>query len=82
MGGDTADASAAPEHVTITHHGRPQAVVIPVDEYEALEETAEILSDDDTSPRSSEDWTTWLLHSTPSANRNATHRSATEFEDG
>ncbi|MDP9023234.1 MAG: type II toxin-antitoxin system prevent-host-death family antitoxin, partial [Actinomycetota bacterium] len=28
--------------------GRPEAVVIPVDEYEALEETAEILSDDDT----------------------------------
>lgn len=36
------------EHVTITRHGRPEAVVIPVDEYEALEETAEILSDDDT----------------------------------
>lgn len=35
------------EHVTITRHGRPEAVVIPVDEYEALEETAEILSDDD-----------------------------------
>lgn len=36
------------EHVTITRHGRPEAVVIPVDEYEALEETAEILSDDRT----------------------------------
>lgn len=36
------------EHVTISRHGRPAAVVIPVDEYEALEETAEILSDDDT----------------------------------
>ncbi len=36
------------EHVTITRHGRPEAVVIPVDEYEALEETAEILSDDET----------------------------------
>lgn len=36
------------EHVTITRHGRPAAVVIPVDEYEALEETAAILSDDDT----------------------------------
>lgn len=35
------------EHVTITRHGRPEAVVIPVDEYEALEETAEILSDND-----------------------------------
>lgn len=36
------------EHVTITRHGRPSAVVIPVDEYEALEETAEILSDETT----------------------------------
>ena len=36
------------EHVTITRHGRPSAVLVPVDEYEALEETAEILSDDDT----------------------------------
>ncbi|WP_238445467.1 type II toxin-antitoxin system Phd/YefM family antitoxin [Salsipaludibacter albus] len=34
------------EHVTITRHGRPSAVVVPVDEYHALEETAEILSDD------------------------------------
>jgi antitoxin YefM len=36
------------EHVTITRHGRPSAVLIPINEYEALEETAEILSDDDT----------------------------------
>jgi len=36
------------EHVTITRHGRPSAVVVPIDEYEALEETAEILSDDAT----------------------------------
>lgn len=36
------------EHVTITRHGRPEAVVIPVDEYDALEETAEILSDPET----------------------------------
>lgn len=34
------------EHVTVTRRGRPAAVLIPVDEYEALEETAEILSDD------------------------------------
>lgn len=33
-------------HVTVTRHGRPAAVLIPVAEYEALEETAEILSDD------------------------------------
>lgn len=35
------------EHVTITRHGRPSAVLVPVDKYEALEETAEILSDAD-----------------------------------
>jgi prevent-host-death family protein len=33
------------EHILITRRGRPAAVLIPVDEYEALEETAEILSD-------------------------------------
>ena len=33
------------EHVIITRRGRPAAVLIPVDEYAALEETAEILSD-------------------------------------
>jgi prevent-host-death family protein len=36
------------EHVIITRHGRPAAVLVPVDEYEALEETAEILSDTET----------------------------------
>jgi prevent-host-death family protein len=36
------------EHVTITRHGRPSAVLVPVDEYAALEETAEILSDEGT----------------------------------
>lgn len=36
------------EHVTVTRRGRPAAVLVPVDEYEALEETADILSDEDT----------------------------------
>lgn len=36
------------EHVTVTRHGRPAAVLVPIDEYEALEETAEILSDEGT----------------------------------
>lgn len=36
------------EHVTVTRRGRPAAVLVPVDEYEALEETAEILSDEGT----------------------------------
>jgi antitoxin YefM len=33
------------EHVVVTRHGRPAAVLIPIDEYESLEETAELLSD-------------------------------------
>lgn len=33
------------EHVMVTRRGRPAAVLIPVDEYEGLEVTAEILSD-------------------------------------
>ncbi len=36
------------EHIIVTRRGRPAAVLIPVDEYEALEETAEILSDAET----------------------------------
>ena len=36
------------EHVTVTRRGRPAAVLVPIDEYEALEESAEILSDDAT----------------------------------
>lgn len=35
------------EHVVVTRRGRPAAALIPIDEYEALEETAEILSDPD-----------------------------------
>src|SRR5438093_13416672 len=33
------------EHVIVTRHGRPAAAIVPIDEYESLEETAEILSD-------------------------------------
>ena len=33
------------EHVIVTRNGHPAAVLVPIDEYEALEETAEILSD-------------------------------------
>jgi len=34
-------------HVLVTRNGRPAAALVPVDEYEALEESAEILSDPD-----------------------------------
>jgi antitoxin YefM len=36
------------EHVVVTRRGRPAAVLVPVDEYLALEETADILSDRET----------------------------------
>ena len=36
------------EHVVVTRRGRPAAVLIPIDEYDSLEETAEILSDAET----------------------------------
>jgi antitoxin YefM len=33
------------DHVVVTRNGAPAAALIPIDEYEALEETAEVLSD-------------------------------------
>jgi len=42
--GDVADRS---DHVLVTRNGKPAAALISIDEYEALEETAEILSDVD-----------------------------------
>jgi antitoxin YefM len=33
------------EHVIVTRNGRRAAVLVPIDEYDALEETADILSD-------------------------------------
>ena len=41
------DVADRRDHVLVTRNGRPAAALIPVDEYEALEETAEILSDPD-----------------------------------
>ncbi|HEY5943799.1 MAG TPA: type II toxin-antitoxin system Phd/YefM family antitoxin [Solirubrobacterales bacterium] len=41
------DVSDRRDHVLITRNGTPAAALIPIDEYEALEETAEILSDPD-----------------------------------
>ena len=37
------------ERVTVTVHGRPSAVLVAVDDLEALEETIAVLSDADTS---------------------------------
>jgi prevent-host-death family protein len=42
--GDVADRR---DHVLVTRNGKPAAALVPIDEYEALEETAEILSDPD-----------------------------------
>jgi antitoxin YefM len=33
------------DHVVVTRNGAPAAALIPIDEYEGLEETAEVLSD-------------------------------------
>jgi antitoxin YefM len=42
------DVSERRDHVLVTRNGKPAAALVPIDEYEALEETAEILSDSDT----------------------------------
>ncbi|MEX2554798.1 MAG: type II toxin-antitoxin system Phd/YefM family antitoxin [Actinomycetota bacterium] len=39
------DVADRREHVIVTRHGRPVAAIVPIDEYEGLEETAEVLSD-------------------------------------
>ena len=41
------DVSDRREHVLVTRNGKPAAALVPIDEYAALEETAEILSDPD-----------------------------------
>jgi antitoxin YefM len=41
------DVSDRRDHVLVTRNGAPAAALIPIDEYEALEETAEVLSDPD-----------------------------------
>lgn len=41
------DVADRRDHVLVTRNGRPAAALVPIDEYEALEETAEILSDQD-----------------------------------
>jgi antitoxin YefM len=41
------DVADRRDHVVVTRNGRPAAALLPIDEYEALEETAEILSDPD-----------------------------------
>lgn len=42
------DVADRRDHVLVTRNGKPAAALVPIDEYEALEETAEILSDSDT----------------------------------
>lgn len=42
------DVEATHEHLVITRKGRPAAVVISTEEWEALEETLEILQDEET----------------------------------
>jgi len=42
------EVEAKHEHVVITRNGRPAAVVLSTDEYEAIEETLEIVQDAET----------------------------------
>jgi antitoxin YefM len=42
------DVADRRDHVLVTRNGRPAAALVPIDEYDALEETAEILSDSET----------------------------------
>ncbi|HEX6026730.1 MAG TPA: type II toxin-antitoxin system Phd/YefM family antitoxin [Solirubrobacter sp.] len=35
------------DHILVTRNGKPAAALVPIDEYQALEESAEILSDAD-----------------------------------
>ncbi len=42
------EVEARHEHVVITRKGRPAAIVISTDEWQALEETLEILQDEET----------------------------------
>jgi len=39
------DVADRRDHVIVTRNGKPAAALVPIDEYDALEETAEILSD-------------------------------------
>jgi antitoxin YefM len=39
------DVTDRRDHVLVTRNGTPAAALVPIDEYEALEETAEVLSD-------------------------------------
>lgn len=41
------DVSDRRDHVLVTRNGTLAAALVPIDEYEALEETAEVLSDPD-----------------------------------
>ena len=41
------DVADRRDHILVTRNGKPAAALVPVDEYEALEESAEILSDAD-----------------------------------
>ena len=39
------DVADRRDHALVTRNGKPVAALVPIDEYDALEETAEILSD-------------------------------------
>jgi prevent-host-death family protein len=48
LGALLSDVADRRDHVLVTRNGKPAAALVPIDEYDALEETAEILSDSET----------------------------------
>ena len=48
LGALLSDVADRRDHVLVTRNGKPAAALVPIDEYDALEETAEILTDSET----------------------------------
>lgn len=47
LSGIVEDVATTHERVVVTRHGEPAAILMAVDDYEAMEETLEILADDE-----------------------------------
>lgn len=47
LSGIVEEVSSTHERIVVTRHGEPAAILMAVDDYEAMEETLEILADDD-----------------------------------
>jgi prevent-host-death family protein len=47
LSGIVEEVATTHERVVVTRHGEPAAILMAVDDYEAMEETLEILADDE-----------------------------------